>query len=562
MRFWNRLFAVRAIREMLGEWHGLSWSVQLLLAVGYVIALALVVVTVFLKLRSGVELWPVTLDVRQGRWILPYEAMIASFLAIAFGWSLLLTGASDFHRSLFIYIVCLFIIQLFGFSRLANSISTIRLGLMWALILLVFAALVMMHYFSGHLRSLLGNLEDLSLLEFCTWLVVVSAFLSFLWSSLATNSARAYALLSIFELSTNVFLVFWFLLGIQVAYLAISRSRRIVTKLRRRVSERMLSVFAILTLVVQLVFAYWASGRYATVFTDWNWQNLLYMPWVLIAPGLTLWALILGLRNRWSPRAAATILTLSIASSLFTITLLFNVRKAMIFGEGAPQETGIVPPVVQLLLFVGLVTYNLLTFGVRYAQTEDYFMPRTGRVLVYPGILILTCGLILYYVSIHPLGANPYKVYTLASAWLQGSTYITLTYGMLSMGSIYLIWLVRKHRERLVDDGDTRTGARSVRNSENHLWPSGDWAASILGGLVLGWTATAVMFNMLYTKIALCTEIMLVSSVSILCFGAILGYLCYIIGWLRTSVILVAVGFWVGIVSCAVLTFPPCSALR
>ena len=51
------------------------------------------------------------------------------------------------------------------------------------------------------------------------------------------------------------------------------------------------------------------------------------------------------------------------------------------------------------LLFVGLAAYDVLNFGVRYANTDGRIMPRSGRVFLYFGAVLLVTSFALFYLN-------------------------------------------------------------------------------------------------------------------------------------------------------------------
>jgi hypothetical protein len=566
-------FLAGAVRETRAYWHRLSWSVRLLTILGYVIALVLLLVTAFYTMQNGDNLGSVRFESRNWIYDLPFGAMIASIVGITLGWALLLAGASDFRPHLFGMTVCLFIIQLFGFSQISDSVDNIQLGLMWILILLVLTIPVGVQLTSRSLPSWFAR-SYLPLLEFVAWVVVVSTFLGFLWLSLDNDASRAKAFFAIFDQSLRVFLVFWFLLGLQAATLTINIGRRAVITLHSWVSAKILNALTVLALLGQLLLAWWmVGGEYEELskpwqaLTPWHWETLLYMPWIIVAPGLVLWALALWMTRRWTANATATLLVLSIASCVFSIFFQFRAVRSASAAEGVDAA------IFGGLIFIGLMTFNLLTFGLRYAKSESASMPRTGRVLVYPGVVILISALMLFFISVRPqeMLAPDYTAFQRLQSW----TYNVFAYGMVGLGSLYLIWVAWRRREQLVG-GEVSTSPESSNDPQYRPSISERWATNSLGGIALGWITIAVIYNVLDINSHIqdwlikrsgpatyaapennfCITTMLLGSGAFLGLAIIIGFMRYRRGTLGADIIAGAVGLWGGIISWFLLVSP------
>ena len=572
-------------RKKMAYWHGLSWSVRMLTIFGYVVAFALLLATAFYTLPSGDSLGSVEIEAPTWSYDVPFVAMIASIVGMTLGWALLLTGASDFSRPLFVVCVCLLVGQLFGFSRISNNIDTIYLVLMWVLILLVLTIPIGVELASRYLPSWFER-SYLPLLEFTAWAVMVAMFLGLLWLSLGTHTSRASTFYNIFFQSLTVFLVFWFLLGLQAGILTITVGRWIVTKLRSWLSGKVLSLLTVSALLAQLLLAWRSVGfNYSALFTPWNWENLFYMPWVVIAPSLVLWALALWLTRRWTANSAATLLTFSLASCVFSVYFHMKIASYRKIANDANLPEAVanaaqrldptnpaIPVIVQGLLFVGLVTYGLLRFGVRYAETGGAGMPRTGRALVYPGTVILISTLMLYFVSLRPqelLLKNPGSLHwsqkITAFQWLQIFTNNIFAYGMLGLGGLYVIWVACRRREQLVAPEGGTDPSRSY-DASYHLTASERFATNCLGGIALGWITLAVTYNLIGTNPYVldwvadsqfgCITTILQGSGIFLAFAVVLGAVRYKRGTLGAATIAVAIGLWAGMISWLLLASP------
>ena len=115
--------------------------------------------------------------------------------------------------------------------------------------------------------------------------------------------------------------------------------------------------------------------------------------------------------------------------------------------QAAGIATNILPAA---LLFVGLAAYDVLNFGVEFANTDGRTMSRGGRVLMYFGTVLLVTGFtqFLFYARVVATG-QPERTLNLLID-------MPFVFGTLFLGLPYLAWMVWKRRERLTGEhGDT-----------------------------------------------------------------------------------------------------------
>jgi hypothetical protein len=234
-----------------------------------------------------------------------------------------------------------------------------------------------------------------------------------------------------FALLLLLSLAFWAILGLDIVNLGIGIGKGL-TKLARRLlpSPVLTAATAFILLIHPAVIAiiFWLTR-------DGFWL----LDYLLSLPLLGL-AIALGLTRRWSVQASATLMALSLASPaiIFGLSLAF---AGYDFTEWILELTGIFPP---LLLFVSLTVYNLMSIGVRFTSVDGRILPRTARVLLYFGMLILVLTFMLFMLDERDaLTKEPIQD-------IQSLLNNLLALGALGLGLPYLIWLVWKRRENLI----------------------------------------------------------------------------------------------------------------
>ena len=194
----------------------------------------------------------------------------------------------------------------------------------------VAAVVAGIHLFTHRLR----HWRELPLAEFCTWLLVMSVMLVVLLGLPKGELAeRAFNLSFLMMVATAPF---WVVLGLEVIDLAVTIPRWLVLGPCRRLPGGAFHGSAVLILAAQTLFvcfvclATWGgtflglpSGALSAWPPPWlgAWQSYLAyasaFDLFLLMP-LLLWAVIRGVRRRWTLRVATTVLILSIAAPVIT----------------------------------------------------------------------------------------------------------------------------------------------------------------------------------------------------------------------------------------------------
>ena len=437
----GREAAGRALRARVIDLSGMPRGVRVLAVLGYASVATSLVAVLLIELFGGgmpsVRYYKYT----DAHVLVPIPAMVVSSLACVLGWALLLTGASDCRRRVFLPTVGLFLLQLF---LLLSSAAATGSGIlvMWGLALPLVALPVGIHFFTPRL----SHWRDFPVLEFCIWAAVASVFVACTWFLSETRADVAPALEAGFLPLFLLLIPFWILLALEVVDVTADLSRLAVSGLRRSLSERVLSVLAMPTLLA--------------------WPLLPVVLWVLT--GDPLWSLgllpstllviaatVLLVSRRWTIRAAATLLALEFALFVTTPGIL------MAFGGNdllslTLSATGLIPPAV---LFSGLVAYDVFNFGVRFASTDGHVMPRTGRTLMYFGVAMLVMSYALLDLNMKCEGAS-------CSGDLSSFVTDLFAVSILYLGPPYLAWLTWKRRERLIGEAfDSPAGVKRAQQA-------------------------------------------------------------------------------------------------
>ena len=187
------------------------------------------------------------------------------------------------------------------------------------------------------------------------------------------------------------------------------------------------------------------------------WVNdfLLSLLLVLLAFGLVL-------ARRVSVRAASLLLAITLVLPVLTLgwSQPFHQTDLTTVALSAAGVAANVLPAA--LIFVGLAAYDVLNFGVRYANVDGRVMPRGGRALMYFGVVLLVTAFTQFYLNARVVSTGqPDRTLNLL---------IDMPFfaGIYILGLPYLAWMAWRRRERLIADevaqprNTARQGARLV----------------------------------------------------------------------------------------------------
>ena len=474
-----------ALRERLVRTHDLPRGVRLLTLLGYISVVSLLIVQLFLDLYGGKLPHVRFHDVRGQLLSVPLPGIVFSTLAFVLGWALLLTGASDCRRRVFLPIVGVFVFHLlvlspYPFFRVSGYEGEGGTTLWGLLAVLLVGVPVTLHFFTRRTRYW----SDAPLLEFAAWLAVGLVFTALLFNgdSLQLAAAQLYNAFFFLALFGGLF---FFLSGLELADFAVSATRGIVMWLGYRLPSWVIHVLVIpptLALLFLLSVALLGGGE--LLFESGNTTpgsrtgGLALLVVSLFCALPLLWGLRTLLARRWTIRATRILLAYTCALVVILAGIWQLATTGQDFTEAALSAINVLPPG---LLFVGLMTLDVLNFGVRFANTEGRIMPRTGRVTLYFGSALLMICFALFFLNLRM--AHTGKTETS----LEELNIASLVLGTMLLGLPYFVWVVWKRRDRLV--GESRDVEFS--SSFDGLWinrePGRSWSvAGILLGLPCG----------------------------------------------------------------------------
>lgn len=421
------------LRKRVVDLRPLSPSMRLLIIFGYACVAAALGATLYLELvargSGGVE-HP---SIGGALVRTPVEAMVLSSIALSLGWAFFLAGASDCRRRIFIPIALFFAVQWILFSPIENE---------WSFVPGFGGLIIVLGAIGAHLvSSRSAYWRDLPVLEFIAWLALM--LVSVLWLFLLqSREETAIGLDSALSFPQVLSIPFWLLLGVEATDIGITLARYITVRLQRVLPGVRQAILALLGWLGIRAFAFFAlvgtSGD--TFLAYWGVSELL-VSIALLAAALVLTIPILA--GKLGRRTIVTLLTLSLSTPIATIglssALVPNVDPVGGFLTAMGVGAGVLPAA---LLFVGLAAYDVMNFGIRYANVDGRLMPRTGRVLMYFGAVLLVAAYVMFYLNTEVVrSGEPHE----SLAILIDVPFMT---GVIFLGVPYLLWVLIRNPER------------------------------------------------------------------------------------------------------------------
>lgn len=422
-------FGAETIRARMVDLSSMPRGMRLISTFGYACVTVFILATLVLEYfgNSMPETNFVSVSSSEAR--IPVPAVVISCIAYLVGWTLVLTGASDCRRRIFLPIVCAFLIQVLLGLKLVGG-EGISLAAVCMVVLISGPALI--HLIAPRLLFW----RDYPVVESVYWGCVVSVFIASLWlfgGSVPLATTHVYIVFSELLLLS---VVFWFILALDVVDLAVDLSRPTVgyVRLEERPQRAVKLVLASGLLLYPFLIGFLLRQSEGELIGVFLFCGFLFSVPIAVA------SLLLLLSKRWSPEASATLLALVPATLILSFGIMLSLG-GQDFTELALSSTGIIPP---LTLFAVLMAYDVLNFGLRFANTDGRIMPRTGRTLIYLGGATLVIGYAMFFLNMKgPSGGD-------SSEELQVFVNGVFMLGVMFLGPPYLLWIVWKRRDRLV----------------------------------------------------------------------------------------------------------------
>lgn len=421
------------LREALIDLEGLSFSLRLLTVLGYVSVGGLLALTLaFELLAPQLRATTYSYTASSGEEVVkqvPGLVMLVGGLGFGLGWAYVLTGATDCRRRVLLPVAGLLAVQLFLILPAGNAMFA------WCLTAPLFVGGVVAVYFFTRARR---YWRDFPLVEFFVWFCALLFFGALFWVSHRSQEEAAGALSGLFSLFGLLNVPLWLAFGLGLVDMAVDLSGYVVTRLRRLFPGsflRALTVFLILMRPAVALFIFAAEWE-GTILSD-----ALLLDAFLAAVPLLLLTVGLALAGRWHARSAATVLGLSIASPVFMLFMapVVNGQDLSDLLQIILGKLGVFPP---LLLFVLLMAHSVLSLGSSFADRDGRIMPRTGRVLLGFGFALLVTSFTIFSVNVRDASGA-------LDQGFQTATDAFFGLGVLSLGPLYLLWILWKRRERL-----------------------------------------------------------------------------------------------------------------
>lgn len=408
-----------------------GWDVRFLVVAGVIAVLITLGATLLfghgLVLIGGVPFEPVNDSISQVS--IPLLGLGAATLTFTVGWAYLLAGAARSRLWVFLLVGASGVLQAI---ILASAMAESRAGmLVYGFLLLAVVALGFGSYF------LLRRLRRRAWAgggEIAWWLGLPAVFVILMWIGGESNTAVA----SSFAVSVGTIFIlaafYWLYLSLSVVDLGVGVGRWVIGGVRMLIPPQMARwlILAFLLLKPFVSFALFAITEFSFLALD-----------IFASLILAVVALVLLPLRRYSSTAAYILASLSLALMVVAYALELATSGSD-FSSLILDRTGIVSPLVS---FVLLTLWDMASAGARFANSDGKNLPRTGRMLLYIGGLILAATAMLFYTA----AGDPS---------LQELSNNTLVAGLGTLGLLYLVFIVWRRRETLIGSAvDVREGA-------------------------------------------------------------------------------------------------------
>jgi hypothetical protein len=297
--------------------------------------------------------------------------------------------------------------------------------------LILLAAVTVTYFFSRRLRQW----REFPLVEFGGWLLLMLLVVAELFLT-DTRQAAALDLEDALSFPQYLSIPFWLLLGVEAVDGAATLVRNLILRLRRWLAEGRFRMVVLLVLLAHPLISF------ALILNDGGWWFIDFV----VALLLPLVALGLAISGRLTVGTTSMLLALSLILPVLTLGWSQPFRKEDLTTVAllvAGVSANILPAA---LLFVGLAAWDVLNFGVRYVNTDGRIMPRSGRILLYFGAVLLVTGFTMFYLNARVVrtGQPPGDLELLID--------MPFMLGILVLGLPYLAWMVWRRSGHLIGE--------------------------------------------------------------------------------------------------------------
>jgi hypothetical protein len=359
--------------------------------------------------------------------IVSYGAMFFFALSTILGWGLLMTGASDCRRRIFLPVFFVYfwvlVFTTSDFTATENFQALLQaLDVVLIFLVMGFGVVVMI---TRHLPFW----TRYPLVEFAGWSGLTALHLGLAWVGVESPQVMAEGLVLSASVVGFVALPFWFWLGLdavaaihEYAYFATHRLQTLLSPHRLR---WFVPLFILLEGFIGLALA--GNGYQLAI------GACLFPPFLILIIAVAL------LIRRWHLRVAMMVFWGGIAGLLYGVIFGLGLQ-----GSGINEMVLGVTALPPAALFTFLLLYDVMTFGTRAASVEGRIMPRSGRLLMYLGAVILTLGFTIFIFNLKNIETGePAGGF---QGFINGMTFSSI----FVIGPFYLLWSLWKSRHDLV----------------------------------------------------------------------------------------------------------------
>ncbi|MFZ1754476.1 MAG: hypothetical protein WBO46_10650 [Caldilineaceae bacterium] len=322
------------------------------------------------------------------------------------GWALILTGASDCRKRIFLPVAGYFVLAWLSGSGIAY-IQGSRGFLLWLLPLL----LLTIRLLSGRLafwRARPG-------LEFLLWASVLSAF------PLSRSGDSATVAASVYSSLAGVYIVglpFWFWLGVDGADGVLKSANGLWESLGQVLGQELQRLAAPLTgLLAGLALLLTFVARPVWILP------VVALAFALAGTGLA------RLRGRRAHQPWHFLLGVAFRAIAIAFFLYLAVKNIDTDINSIALHLAGLPPAAAFGL---LLLYDIFTAGTRFANVDGRWLPRRARLLIYLGVIVLSAAFAF-------LALNVYDVERGAAHDLVVRNISFVTYAGLVLGGLWLL---------------------------------------------------------------------------------------------------------------------------
>lgn len=385
-----------------------------------------------------------------------------------FGWAFLLAGAAQSRRR-----ILLPVLAIFGLTTIGAS-----LGAFGLLPCLTIVAVFGLSVAAGRIPALRDNRE---------WVTALSFLIPFVTTALFTLAGSQFGS-SLGQALTGfwmypILLAIWALSGITIVDTAADLAKWVNEKLAQLLAPTPLYAAIILTIFVRLTIAIWGVFAIAVLFgsaldgsveMDNTQLALISVIGVemLVGIPILLWMGVLALTRRWQPRSVFLAFATSLILPIVILGLILSLGGTDIsdlIGTGI-ERAGLIPPV---LLFVFFLTVSLLSLGSSFAGGDSAIFPRSARIYLSLGLVLLLLNFVFNSVNLDLAGGDDVSLATLQDSLFPLS--------LLVLGLPYFLFMLFRRQEKLVGDAPAHVKATS-------RWPALDRVQprQLIGGVLVG----------------------------------------------------------------------------